>query len=56
MGKTVGEKSDTDEESDMDSVMELENFSKSKRRVRVPSSILSELYPGLPSPYYVYAF
>uniref|UniRef100_A0A7E4VKH8 Arrestin_C domain-containing protein n=1 Tax=Panagrellus redivivus TaxID=6233 RepID=A0A7E4VKH8_PANRE len=31
---------------------EMENMLSSKKRVRMPSSILSELYPSLPSPYY----
>jgi len=31
---------------------EAEQQAMAKRRVRMPSSILSELYPTLPSPYY----
>lgn len=31
---------------------ELEALLSSRKRVRMPSSILSELYPSLPSPYY----
>jgi hypothetical protein len=31
---------------------EMESLLSSKKRVRMPSSILSELYPSLPSPYY----
>lgn len=31
---------------------EMECLLSSKKRVRMPSSILSELYPTLPSPYY----
>lgn len=33
---------------------EMESLLSSKKRVRMPSSILSELYPSLPSPYYKY--
>jgi hypothetical protein len=31
---------------------EMESLLSAKKRVRMPSSILSELYPSLPSPYY----
>lgn len=42
----------SDDESAMDMETEAENEARSRRRVRVPSSILSELYPNLKSPYY----
>lgn len=32
--------------------IDIEALINSKKRVRMPSSILSELYPTLPSPYY----
>lgn len=31
---------------------EMESLLSARKRVRMPSSILSELYPSLPSPYY----
>uniref|UniRef100_A0A0R3RJ69 Arrestin_C domain-containing protein n=1 Tax=Elaeophora elaphi TaxID=1147741 RepID=A0A0R3RJ69_9BILA len=46
-GQTLDNTSETDELSPDTELMLL-----SKKRVRIPSSILSELYPKLPNPYY----
>ncbi|KAL4001757.1 Arrestin (or S-antigen) N-terminal domain family protein [Acanthocheilonema viteae] len=46
-GQTLDNTSETDELSP-----DMELMLLSKKRVRIPSSILSELYPKLPNPYY----
>uniref|UniRef100_A0A1I8F000 Arrestin_C domain-containing protein n=1 Tax=Wuchereria bancrofti TaxID=6293 RepID=A0A1I8F000_WUCBA len=46
-GQTLDNTSETDELSP-----DIELMLVSKKRVRIPSSILSELYPKLPNPYY----
>lgn len=46
-GQTLVETNESDELSPNMEMMLL-----SKKRVRIPSSILSELYPKLPNPYY----
>ncbi|KAM3724734.1 Arrestin domain-containing protein [Dirofilaria immitis] len=47
-GQTLDNTSETDDELSPDTEIML----LSKKRVRIPSSILSELYPKLPNPYY----
>ncbi|EJD73730.1 hypothetical protein LOAG_18863 [Loa loa] len=46
-GQTLDDTGETDELSP-----DMEMMLLSKKRVRIPSSILSELYPKLPNPYY----
>ncbi|CAG9532559.1 unnamed protein product, partial [Cercopithifilaria johnstoni] len=50
-GQTLDNTSETDELSQNTDLILL-----SKKRVRIPSSILSELYPKLPNPYYRRSF
>ncbi|KAI6177456.1 Arrestin domain-containing protein 2 [Aphelenchoides bicaudatus] len=50
-GRTVVENNDNSPGDDLLS-METEALIQSKKRVRMPSSILTELYPSLPAPFY----
>lgn len=44
------------DEDRMDPETERLQKEAARKRVRMPSSVLSELYPALPSPYYRYSF